>query len=163
MEENYLNSKMNLSIKSEQHRWSKGWCIHLGCGRSWARVTIRQCLILSVVNLNVHESFSTKFVILSWSSFYFVHCFYACCSASGLFCFWNICYQRGISVCLRGRHGLDRMVVGLITTYAISTNSHYRREFESSSGVVYSMQHYVIKFDSDLRKVFFGYSGFCNQ
>ena len=60
MEENYLNSKMNLFIKSEQHRWSKGWCTHLGCGRSWARVTIRQCLILSVVKLNVHESFLTK-------------------------------------------------------------------------------------------------------
>ena len=160
MEENYLNSKMNLFIKSEQHRWSKGWCTHLGCGRSWARVTIRQWLILFVVKLNVHESFLTK---LSWSSFYFVHCFYACCSASGFFCFWNICYQRGTSVCLQGRHGLDRMVVGLITTYAISAYSHYRREFESSSGEVYSMQHYAIKFDSDLRQVFCGFSGFLHQ
>ena len=33
------------------------------------------------------------------------------------------------------------------------SNHHYRCEFESRSGEVYSMQHYVIKFVSDLRQV----------
>ena len=32
-----------------------------------------------------------------------------------------------------GRHGRDRMVVGLITTYAISVYHHLRCEFESRS------------------------------
>jgi len=40
------------------------------------------------------------------------------------------------------------MVVGFIPTYAFSGND--RCEFESSSGKVYSIQHYVIKFVSDL-------------
>ena len=43
------------------------------------------------------------------------------------------------------------MVVGFITTYAISTYQHKRCEFESHSDEVYSIQHYVIKFVSDLR------------
>jgi hypothetical protein len=41
----------------------------------------------------------------------------------------------------RGRRGGERMVVGFITSYAIS-----RYEFESRSGEVYVIQHYVIKF-----------------
>ena len=52
---------------------------------------------------------------------------------------------------LGGRHGRDRMVVGLITTYAISAY-----HFVSSNpvyGEVYSIQHYVITFVSDLRQV----------
>ena len=43
-----------------------------------------------------------------------------------------------------GRRSHDRMVVGFTTTYAIS-------EFESISGR--GVQHYVIKFVSDLRQV----------
>ena len=34
---------------------------------------------------------------------------------------------------IRGRHGNDRMVVGYITTYAITAYHHYRCEFESCS------------------------------
>ena len=56
---------------------------------------------------------------------------------------------------MRGRHGGDYMVVGFVTTYATSA---YHCAFESRSGKVYS--HYVIKFDSDLKLVFSGYSGF---
>jgi hypothetical protein len=44
-----------------------------------------------------------------------------------------------------GHRGRDRMVVGFIITYAISAY----HQFESRSGV----QHYVIKFVSDLRQV----------
>ena len=44
------------------------------------------------------------------------------------------------------------MVVGFPTTYAISAYHHQGFELESSSGDVYSIQHYVIKFVSDLRK-----------
>ena len=44
------------------------------------------------------------------------------------------------------------MVVGFITTYAVSAYHHWR-DFESRSGEVYSIQHYVTKFVSDLRQV----------
>ena len=50
-----------------------------------------------------------------------------------------------------GRRGCDRMVVGFTTTYAISAYHHQSCEFESCSGEVYSIQHNVIKFVSDLR------------
>ena len=53
----------------------------------------------------------------------------------------------------RGRRGRDRVVVGFINTYAISAYHHLSCEFESHSGEVYSIQHYVIKFVSDLRTV----------
>jgi hypothetical protein len=39
------------------------------------------------------------------------------------------------------------------TTYGTSAHHHLRGEFKSSSGEVYSIQHYVIKFVSDLRQV----------
>ena len=51
----------------------------------------------------------------------------------------------------RGRRGHDRMVVGYATTYAINAYHHWSCEFESWSGR--DVQHYVIKFDSDLRQV----------
>ena len=51
------------------------------------------------------------------------------------------------------RHGGDHMVVEFITTYAMSAYHHLCCEFESRSGEVYSIQHYVIKFVSDLRQV----------
>ena len=50
----------------------------------------------------------------------------------------------------RGRRGRDRMVVGFTTTYAISAYHHYRCELEPRSGEVFSIQHYVIKYVSDL-------------
>jgi hypothetical protein len=53
----------------------------------------------------------------------------------------------------------------IFTTYAISAYHYWSCEFESRSGEVCSMQHYVIKFISDLRMsvTFFGYSGFIHQ
>jgi hypothetical protein len=54
---------------------------------------------------------------------------------------------------LRGRLGRDRMVVGIATTCAISAYNHIRCEFESRSGEVFSIQHYVIKFVSGLWQV----------
>jgi hypothetical protein len=56
-------------------------------------------------------------------------------------------------ISIRYRHGCDRMVVGFTTTCAISAYRHYSCEFESRSGEVYLIQHYVIKFVSDLRHV----------
>jgi hypothetical protein len=53
----------------------------------------------------------------------------------------------------RGCHGRDRMVVGFTTTCAITITT----KVVSSNpvhGDVYSMQHYVIKFVSDLQQVF---------
>jgi len=46
-----------------------------------------------------------------------------------------------------------RMVVGFTTTYAISAYHHSRCEFESHSGEVYPIQHYAIKFVSNLGQV----------
>ena len=51
---------------------------------------------------------------------------------------------------LRGRHGRDCMVVGFTTIYAISAYHHQHCEYKPNSGEVYSIQHYVIKFVSDL-------------
>ena len=50
---------------------------------------------------------------------------------------------------LRGRRGRDRIVVGFTTTYVISVYHQLCCEFESGRGV----QHFVIKFVSDLRQV----------
>jgi hypothetical protein len=55
------------------------------------------------------------------------------------------------SIYLRGHLGRDRMVVGFTTTYAFSAYHHWRCEFESRSGR--GVQHYVIKFVSNLRQV----------
>jgi hypothetical protein len=44
-----------------------------------------------------------------------------------------------------------RMVVGFTTTYAISAYHHWYCEFESRSGR--GVQHYGIKFVSDLRQI----------
>jgi len=49
-----------------------------------------------------------------------------------------------------GRRGRDRMVVGFTSTYTISAY-HQCCEFESRSGR--GVQHYVIKFVSDLQQV----------
>ena len=54
---------------------------------------------------------------------------------------------------MRGRRGDDRMVVGFTTTCASSAYLQQGCEFEHRSGEVYSIQHYVIKFVSDLRLV----------
>ena len=53
----------------------------------------------------------------------------------------------------RDRHGCDHMVVGYTTTYAISAYHHYSCEFKFRSGEMYSLQHYVIQFVSDLWQV----------
>jgi hypothetical protein len=55
----------------------------------------------------------------------------------------------------RGRCGNDRILVGCTTTCAISAYHHQRCELESRTGEMYSIQHYVIKFVSDVRQVRF--------
>ena len=50
-----------------------------------------------------------------------------------------------------GCHDCYRIVVGFTTTYAISAYHHWCYEFESRSGR--GVQHYVIKFISDLQQV----------
>ena len=64
---------------------------------------------------------------------------------------------------LWGRRGSDRMVVGFTTTYASGAYDHWCCEFESRSRR--GVQHYVIKFVSDLRQVvgFLGSSGFLHH
>ena len=63
--------------------------------------------------------------------------------------FLYLCHIR-LTFYYRSRRGHDRMVVGYTTTYAISTYPHWC-EFESRSGS--GVQHYVIKFVSDLWQV----------
>jgi hypothetical protein len=109
-----------------------------------------------------------NWITLNWKWFHFFVCWYfghknkdnvsmiifrgdilwyhvspSCVSMSTLFCldFLKI---------YRGRRGRDDMVVGFTTTYAYH---HYHCEFESRSGEVYSIQHYVIKFVSGLQQV----------
>ena len=66
--------------------------------------------------------------------------------------FYTMRYMNDLT--LKGdRRFRDRMVAGFITTYAISAYHHQRCEFESSSGEVYSIQHYVIKFVINLRQI----------
>jgi hypothetical protein len=55
----------------------------------------------------------------------------------------SVIFNRG------GHRGHDRTVVGFTNTYAISAYHHWCCEFESRSGR--GVQHYVIKFVSDLR------------
>ena len=55
-----------------------------------------------------------------------------------------------------GVRGRDCMVVGVTTSYAISAYHAITTKVVSSNpahGEVYSMQHYVIQFVSDLRQV----------
>jgi len=54
---------------------------------------------------------------------------------------------------LRIRRGHDRMVVGFTTTCAISVYHHQVVSSNPVHGEVYSIQHYMIKFVSDLRQV----------
>jgi hypothetical protein len=60
-----------------------------------------------------------------------------------------------LSMWIWGRCGGDRMVVGFTTTSAISAY-HNWCEFKSRSG--WGIHHYVIKFVSNLRQVFSGFS-----
>ena len=48
--------------------------------------------------------------------------------------------------CGKGRHGRDHMVVGFTTTCTLVS-------LNPTNSEVYSIQHYVIKFVSDLRQV----------
>jgi len=59
---------------------------------------------------------------------------------------------------MRGRRGRDHIVVGFTSTYVISAYHHRCYELESRSGR--GVQHYVIKFVSDLRQQVGGFSGF---
>ena len=58
-----------------------------------------------------------------------------------------------IPECLSGRRSRDRMVVGFTTTCAISSYHHKVASSNPVHGEMYSIQHYLIKFVSDLRQV----------
>ena len=70
-----------------------------------------------------------------------------------MYLFYLILFYTTLVYSWRDSRGRDRMVVGFMTFYAISVYHHYRGKFESHSGEVYSIKHYVIKFVSDLRQV----------
>ena len=60
-------------------------------------------------------------------------------------------YYDTFSISIKGHRGRDLMVVGFTTTYAISAYHHWFCESESQPG--WGVQHYVIKFVSDFRRV----------
>ena len=59
--------------------------------------------------------------------------------------------ERPLPLQCRGHCGRDCLVVGITATCAISAYHYQRCEFEPHSGEVYSIQHYVITFVSELR------------
>jgi hypothetical protein len=63
------------------------------------------------------------------------------------------CLMKSFVNCYKGCRGRYRMVVGFTTICAISAFHHYRCEYESHSCEVYSIQHYVKTFVSDLWQV----------
>ena len=82
-------------------------------------------------------------------------------------CFWrhenvlirkpshSLCFAISRDTCLSiymARRGRNHLVVGFTTTYAISAYHHWCCEFETLSRQ--GVQHYVIKFVSDLRQVY---------
>ena len=62
---------------------------------------------------------------------------------------YNIILSQGI----RDHHDRDRMVVGFTPTYAISNYHDWCLSSNPVHDEVYSIQHYVIKFVTDLRQV----------
>ena len=58
-----------------------------------------------------------------------------------------------VSALKRGRCGRDRMIVGITTTCAISAFHHKVVSSNPVHGKVDSIQHYMIKFASDLQQV----------
>ena len=59
-------------------------------------------------------------------------------------------------LCGRGCH-YDCMVIGFITTYAISAYHHKVVSFHPTHSEVYLIQHHVIKFVSDLQQLVGGF------
>ena len=88
-----------------------------------------------------------KFAIVLSVLFRFLASDYPLVSSSYAYDNLQKCLQKPYE-CRRGR-----MVVGFSTTCAISAYSHLSCELKSRSWRVYSIQHYVIKFVSDLRQV----------
>jgi len=67
-------------------------------------------------------------------------------------CMFTVCKQiMQFIINNGGRRGRDRMVIGFTTTCAISAHHHWSCDFEFRS--VRGVQHYVMKFVSDLRQV----------
>ncbi len=58
--------------------------------------------------------------------------------------------KRRLSSHVGGHRGRDRMVVGFTTTYAINVYHANVVSANPAHGEMYSIQHYVIKFVSDL-------------
>jgi hypothetical protein len=73
--------------------------------------------------------------------------------------FFLIFLSKSLTSC-KAHRGRDPIVVGFISTYAIGVYHHLRSEFESHSGEVYSIEHYVIKFVSDLLRALLQVDGF---
>ena len=129
-------------------------------GRSCFRLDFYQYVFIEYFNVVVYCDFMKHLQ----SSFYFTffqswpfegihHVFYTAgvvLSVAYIMCCSSLNFLSCIYF-LRGRRGRNRKVVGFTATYAISAHHHCCCEFESRSGR--GVQHYAIKFVSDLRQV----------
>ena len=102
-------------------------------------------IICSNVVHKVHVS-RKSLVLLTWVNFNFKRIFYAR-DGTTLVMFYHL--VKGAVMLVIIWH----IVVGFTTTCVISAYHHKRCEFDSRSGEMYQIRHYVIKFVSDLRQV----------
>jgi hypothetical protein len=101
--------------------------------------TIMLCILNCFTDCGLHERHFQQYFSLSWRS---------------VFCCWRKpeCNEKTLLTYLlkRDRRVHDRMVVGFTTTYASSAYHHRSCELVSRSCKAYSIQHYMIKFASDM-------------
>ena len=131
---------------------------HLSSSPAFSRVRMARCLVLCVMFCrSLFVIFICFYSIYGfWLSLWSLQTFLCSMWLTKMWVsifmsmtrFWNNLKQVQ-SNSKGGRRGRDRMVVGFTTSYAISAYHHWCRKLESRRGR--GVQHYVLKFVSDLR------------
>ena len=118
-------------------------CQHLTVKRYWTERTHRCiCFEFKILNMFKYNAKNISY----WITLFVIWLLY-------MYIVLYMSFITHVILCVWGRRGRDRMVVGFKTTYAISGSAyhHWCCEFESRSG--WGVQHYMIKFVSNLRQV----------
>jgi hypothetical protein len=132
-------------------------------------VWIKICLLWSILFVHIWPSPQNYFIILLWFNSSWRRFMYSAGYYWVLHEIWDWTVEKykiyhkettfitgkhltnsGVTWDRRDRHC---MVVRFTTTFVISAYHHWNYEFESRSDEVWSIQHYVIKFVSDLRQI----------